>query len=159
MPERIEFTREQLYELVWQKPMSHLAQEYSISDVGLAKLCARCDIPTPPRGYWARLEAGQAPPRPKLPAAKDASPIGLPVARPEEGSPEIRDELSTAVADEKRPENRIAVAERLQSPCELVEEARAALQNAKCDDIGFIERPPDCLDLRVSRGALQRVLR
>ena len=31
--------REQLYELVWAKPMQHLAKGYGISDRALAKLC------------------------------------------------------------------------------------------------------------------------
>jgi len=35
----IRFTREQLYEKVWSKPMSSLAKEWGISDVGLAKIC------------------------------------------------------------------------------------------------------------------------
>ncbi len=51
-------TREELYDLVWQKPISKLAVELGISDVGLSKICRRHEVPTPPRGYWARLEAG-----------------------------------------------------------------------------------------------------
>jgi len=52
-------TRKELYDLVWSKPMSTLAQEYGLSDRGLAKLCERSNIPGPPRGYWAKKEAGQ----------------------------------------------------------------------------------------------------
>lgn len=33
------FTREQFYELVWSKPMTHLAKEFAISDVALHKIC------------------------------------------------------------------------------------------------------------------------
>lgn len=29
------FTRQQFYELVWSKPMTHLAKEFAISDVAL----------------------------------------------------------------------------------------------------------------------------
>lgn len=42
-----------------------------ISDVAVAKLCARLQVPKPPRGYWARIEAGQAPRRPPLRAFRD----------------------------------------------------------------------------------------
>jgi len=55
-------TRSDLYERVWSTPMSTLAREFGLSDRGLAKICERHDIPRPPRGYWAKLEAGQAPP-------------------------------------------------------------------------------------------------
>lgn len=60
-------SREDLYELVWSKPMVELAKDFGISDVALAKRCRRLAIPVPGRGYWARLDAGQKPYRPKLP--------------------------------------------------------------------------------------------
>src|ERR1700722_16959891 len=63
-------TREDLYELVWSKPMRELAKDFGISDVALAKRCRGLGIPVPGRGYWARLDAGQTPHRPKLPERK-----------------------------------------------------------------------------------------
>lgn len=60
-------SREDLYELVWSKPMRELAKDFGISDVGLAKRCRRLGIPVPGRGYWTRVDAGQQPYRPKLP--------------------------------------------------------------------------------------------
>jgi hypothetical protein len=61
------FTRQQLYELVWSGPITTLAKSLTISGVGLAKACRRGDIPVPPRGYWARLAAGQRVARTPLP--------------------------------------------------------------------------------------------
>jgi hypothetical protein len=52
-------TRQELYDLVWSKPIIKLAQEFGLSDVGLAKICERHRVPTPPRGYWAKKEAGK----------------------------------------------------------------------------------------------------
>lgn len=60
-------SREDLFELVWSKPMADLAKEFGISDVALAKRCKRLAIPVPGRGYWARVDAGQTPYQPKLP--------------------------------------------------------------------------------------------
>ena len=68
---RRQFTRRELYDLVWSTPVQKLAEELGISDRGLAKICARHRIPSPPRGYWARLAAGQKPRQPILPAVKD----------------------------------------------------------------------------------------
>ena len=59
VPDCVEYTREQLYEAIWSKPCVKLAAELGISDVGLAKTCGRMGIPRPPRGYWARIEAGE----------------------------------------------------------------------------------------------------
>lgn len=52
------FTRSELYDLVWSKPLRTLAQELGISDVGLKKVCRRHGIPTPPQGYWNKKAAG-----------------------------------------------------------------------------------------------------
>ncbi|TPN39363.1 hypothetical protein FKO01_04175 [Mesorhizobium sp. B2-3-3] len=54
------FTRQELYDLVWATPIVTLAEQFDISDRGLAKTCARYQIPVPGRGYWAKIEAGQS---------------------------------------------------------------------------------------------------
>lgn len=54
-------TRTELFERAWATPMRTLAKQFGISDVGLAKLCRRHQIPLPGRGYWARLQFGQKP--------------------------------------------------------------------------------------------------
>jgi hypothetical protein len=56
---RTSYSRLELYELVWTKPIVQLAEQFGLSDRGLAKICERHQIPVPGRGYWARLEAGQ----------------------------------------------------------------------------------------------------
>ena len=48
-------SREALYELVWSKPMTHVAKDLGISDVMLGKMCKEQLVPKPPRGYWANL--------------------------------------------------------------------------------------------------------
>jgi hypothetical protein len=52
--------RIELYELVWTEPMRDVARRFGISDVGLAKLCRRIDIPTPKAGYWMKARNGKA---------------------------------------------------------------------------------------------------
>lgn len=65
MPEKdhLRLTREELYNLVWAKPMTQVAQEFEISDRAMAKLCAKRQVPVPSRGYWARKKAGQSVPQ------------------------------------------------------------------------------------------------
>src|SRR5262245_46832760 len=72
--ERLRFTREQLYEQVWSKPMIALAKAYGLSNVGLAKICVRLRVPRPGLGYWERVRRGQNPKRPPLPALRDGDP-------------------------------------------------------------------------------------
>lgn len=47
-----------LYTAVWSEPMVRVAARLGLSDVGLAKLCARLKVPVPGRGYWAKKKAG-----------------------------------------------------------------------------------------------------
>lgn len=60
-------TREALYHRVWSEPMTVVAATLGLSDVGVAKACRRHDIPVPPRGYWAKKNAGIAVEQPPLP--------------------------------------------------------------------------------------------
>lgn len=69
--ERHYFKREALYDLVWTTAVSEIAQQLSVSDVALAKLCRRAAVPIPGRGYWARVDAGQQPARVPLPKAPE----------------------------------------------------------------------------------------
>ncbi len=64
------FTREEFYELVWSKPMTHLAKEFAISDVALHKICKKHDIPNPPLGWWAKKAAGKSVTQTPLPQAE-----------------------------------------------------------------------------------------
>jgi ankyrin repeat protein len=63
----IEFDREELFERVWSKPVAIVAKECGVSGPGLKKICVRLAIPVPPRGYWAKLNAGKPVRRAKLP--------------------------------------------------------------------------------------------
>ena len=70
-----EFTRKELYDLVWSQPMKTVAVGVGISDVALAKQCRKANIPVPNRGYWARKQAGkltiQVALPPRFPGASD----------------------------------------------------------------------------------------
>ena len=68
-------TREKLYEEVWSEAMTKVAARYEVSSVFLARICRRLNVPSPPRGYWAQLAVGKAPPPPKLPAARPGDEI------------------------------------------------------------------------------------
>lgn len=63
--------RSELYEQVWTVPILNLAKRYGVSNVGLAKICKRNNIPRPARGYWARKEAGYKDVKPPLPPSDD----------------------------------------------------------------------------------------
>lgn len=51
--------REALYAMVWTEPVRTVAERFGVSDVALKKACQKALIPTPDRGYWAKLAAGK----------------------------------------------------------------------------------------------------
>src|ERR1019366_2518880 len=65
--DHLRLTREELYNLVWAKPMTQVAHDFQISDRAIAKMCARRQVPVPPRGYWAKKNAGKDTPASPLP--------------------------------------------------------------------------------------------
>lgn len=56
----VDITRQELYDLVWSKPMMHAAKQFDISGVMLGRICKERNVPRPPRGYWANLQATSA---------------------------------------------------------------------------------------------------
>ena len=90
------FLREELYERVWTTPVHRLAKEFGYSDVGLAKLCHKHQIPTPGLGYWRRLELGHSPARTPLPVLEQPNPYRIEV------------EIRERVVDERPKEKREA---------------------------------------------------
>jgi AcrR family transcriptional regulator len=98
-------TRRALYERVWAKPMTVVAEELHLSRNGLAKICDRLLIPYPGRGYWKRARAvsGARPPLPPPPAGGAGKVI-----------------FAEGRAKSRRPRTRLAPAERAE---QLVEAA------------------------------------
>jgi hypothetical protein len=64
----VHLDRPTLFERVWSLPVDKLAREWGLSGRGLSKACSRLKVPVPPRGYWAKVAAGQRVHRPKLPS-------------------------------------------------------------------------------------------
>lgn len=60
--------RRELHALVWSAPLTTVSRQFSISDVALKKACIKFDVPVPPRGYWAKLQAGKPVTEVALPA-------------------------------------------------------------------------------------------
>lgn len=63
----MQLTRKELYDLVWSEAMTTICKRYGLSDNGLRKHCRTMNIPTPPLGYWAKLQHGKTVERIPLP--------------------------------------------------------------------------------------------
>lgn len=146
--------REKLYEQVWTIPGARLAPLYGISDVALAKVCKRHKIPRPPRGYWARLAAGQKPRKTPLPKLRDGSPFHILGWNMPDEVYEVNAAIPPGVA--QKPST---VTEPPPSPHELVASAQTQLAAAKADQNGLLRTDPaSALEVCVSVAAMPRCL-
>lgn len=50
--------KQELEKIIWSKPTVKIAADLGVSDVAIAKLCKKLEIEKPPRGYWAKVDAG-----------------------------------------------------------------------------------------------------
>ncbi|MBZ9801209.1 hypothetical protein [Mesorhizobium sp. ES1-6] len=78
------FTRQELYDRVWSKPMSHIVSELGTTTGVLGTLLRRAGIPTPPAGYWMRKDFGKPVVQQPLPPtpAECTEPLLLDTGRP-----------------------------------------------------------------------------
>lgn len=160
MAESTSLTRKSLYTQVWSEAMCRLAKRYGLSDVGLAKICRKHNIPRPPRGYWAKKQFGKAPPQTPLPNPANDCKIELRELTVEENrlSPRAK-EIRKMTAVEKQKEPQIQVAEILRGSHPLVSEANQQLQSAKTDEHGLISHFEGLvLNIYVSKASLRRSL-
>ncbi len=135
-------TRESLYEEVWAEPVSKVAPRYGISDVALGKLCRMYKIPLPPRGYWAKLNAGHSPKKLLLPAAKEFENFPLPLRKSPTYDPKNSEaSRKKAITAQERIEL-VKVPEQLTSPHSL---DRGSLKTAETKDwVGQLQGSAHC---------------
>jgi hypothetical protein len=152
------FTRQQLYDLVWEKPTVQVAKQIGVSDVAIAKACKRHQIPKPPLGYWAMLQHGKQVDRAALPEVDDP---GLARVSFEPLSPDDRRaRADKAETDATAEQLNVPVPAVLQSPHPLIERTIGRLQAAKPDVAGICHvRAKDCLDVYVAKNNIDRAMR
>jgi hypothetical protein len=88
--------REELYERIWKLPATKLAKELGISNVALAKLCRKLNVPKPGPGHWRLVQLGWEIERPQLPALEDRTTAAA-ISNPESHATG-KDETRTASA-------------------------------------------------------------
>lgn len=148
-----QFTRSEFYELVWSKPMTHLAKDFGLSDVALHKICRKHGVPNPPLGWWAKHAAGHEVKRTPLPKLKSGISGTISIA-----GGELRNEPDSVA--QSREDARVRASEFDQDATvqehPLVTRSMAKLGKAKPDERGLvrlvqfglihIEIAPDSID-------------
>ena len=158
----IEVTRQALYDQVWSSPMTKLAKEYGISDVALAKICKKLNVPYPWRGYWRRKETGKAVKQLPLPPNTDPAKQGITIHRTirSESVAPLSEDVTQRITAEQASERKIVVPDRLTNPHRLLKDHLAEWRSPKVNDYGAIwSGNIRQLNVRVSPTSLDRALR
>lgn len=90
-----DLSREEIYALVWERPLNPVGAELGLNGPRLAKLCTKRQIPYPPPGYWQKKAVGRATAPPPLPAVCDQA--HAPTSSPTDRPIERREAVSRAI--------------------------------------------------------------
>lgn len=147
---KITFERKTLYEEVWSTPKNKLTEKYNISYHQLTKACEELNIPTPPVGYWKKLQHG-----------KNVNKIPLPEPDKEEYSIRIQEEINFDLANKlpKKPKH-ISVNKHLRKPHKLVKATYNTLKDSKVNYCNRVQALGSrYLDISVNPNSLKRAMR
>lgn len=144
-------TRQQLYDMIWERAVSKVAPELGISDVALRKQCVKHAIPLPDATYWGRLHAGRPIKRKPLGVAPNGVSDRIVIdARAKSPPPEP---VEAAIAAARQPVQVVTVPEKLHP---LVAKTLVAARKVQPDrngaitglgeDVFRIRAHPDTLD-------------
>ena len=153
-------TRESLYQEVWAEPVSRVAPRYGISGVALGKVCRKHKIPLPPRGYWAKINAGYSPKKLPLPSATEFENYSLPLSRSRTYDPSNPDASRKKATTAQERIGFIDVPEALESPHPLIRTASKRLRRKTGWDNykGLRSAQEEIFHFEVTRDAIDRAL-
>lgn len=148
------YTREELYELVWSKPITHVARQFGLSDVAVHKICRKHGIPTLPLGWWAKHAAGKPVRKTPLPRKDGSAPAKIMIAEAQFLSEaghlrEAREKARVAATS-------VSAGEAPMHP--VVRQTLAALRKLKPSDRGLISlNEPGLVACEVAPASIERV--
>jgi len=156
------FSRQQLYDLVWETPITMLAIAYLISAHGLRETCKAMAIPLPDSGYWSKRKAGKATSRKPLTQDYTGEQQFTVPLRPADGSG-IEIDASPEVRIQKELEQNssldFTVPAQLINPVPLVAEAAKVLTSKKAHAYdGLMYTGRGLLSIQVSLNSVDRAL-
>lgn len=149
--------RKKLYEDIWSRPATTIAKETGITSVALKKICEGMDIPTPPPGYWTKVQCGKTVKIPPLPKANSDTrllwDVNLMNSRKQRHA---RNSVPPESLRNTLPD--IRVAKDLKNLHPLVANTRIHLQDQWSREYRDNRRVRSFLHVRVSKSSLDRSL-
>ncbi|MDD4977886.1 MAG: hypothetical protein PHI29_04575 [Gallionella sp.] len=159
---KAQYTRTEIFDLLWETPTTKIAKQLGISDVALTKWCAKNGIPKPPLGYWAKKEHGKpVPPKPTLAPWESGGSQPVYCAHDPNLKPSpapLSAELSVKLANALSLPGISATANE-DAPLGSVTRRTAKALDRKPDVDGFLYGKNDTFNVRISTENKDRVIR
>lgn len=152
--------REILYEEIWSNPVTVVARQYGLSDVGLAKICRNLAIPLPSRGYWAKVRAGKTMKRAPLPRLEDDANPSVALTKIDESEQKAHQAVKQQLRETRAAVQSLSVGMDLTNPHPLISAAAKRLKrnDGWTNEKGLRSAPEEVLNLEVTRSSLDRAL-
>ncbi|MAO15934.1 MAG: hypothetical protein CMH44_03515 [Muricauda sp.] len=159
-------SRKELYELVWSKPLTTLANEFSYSDNGIRKICIKHSIPLPKAGYWSKVKYNKKVAKMPLPKLKEeAIPIELSIREEDEDCGTHSNSIRAKVRKEIEQDSKLsfAVPDKLSNPHVLIRKTKMDLKDKRPREWGngqgLLIPSQGVLNVSVSKKSLSRALK
>ncbi len=156
-------SRNEMYEILWTKPLKAVEKELRLKSAHLVWLCDRHRIPRPPTGYWTLAKCGKAPTRRLLPACDilELKTVHLPPLYHELPSvPQLDADILERIECAKQKSFPVKAEPHDLHP--MVEATRRALEMAKANDrhllSSFEFRDKRALNAVISADSIPRAL-
>jgi hypothetical protein len=144
--------REQLYQEVWDTPLTKLAPLYSLTAYEMKKLCDTFLIPLPRAGHWQKVAFGKIVEIPPLPVYERYK------LKVKKSSLSKKNQLikSEKIVQKMIPD--IRVNKNLTKPHPITVKTRDGLKKSQTDEYGMKKPWKEGFDLRVSKANERRAL-
>lgn len=163
-------SREELYKQVWERPLIKVAADYNITGTGLKKICERHEIPTPERGYWAKLDHGEMVSHPPLPDVSDKELAEVSIMgsiypnlpkHVAEAKARVRERLEEAAAQEATPNAVVSLtADEATANVPALTATLRTIRKARPDDEGFVSaKGRGVVPLKVGPAGIDRSIK
>lgn len=148
------YDRETLYRQVWEAPLIKVAQQYGVSGVAIGKTCRKLGIPLPGRGYWAKKAAGGRTKILPLPPLKPGQPNVISTNHIVRPQPDPSRQSKKTIGDSANTQLTAMTSGSLK-PHHLIKNTAKNLRRFSAEGHSIF-RETACIDIRVSRSALNR---
>ena len=146
------YTREELYNLIWVKPMTTVAKELEVPYNQLIKVCVSYNIPAPKAGHWQKVEYRKKVEILQLPDLKEGQSNEISFQKTiKEKEKKIINEVNIIKA--------FIVPDRLTKPDPRILSVKEELINSKWEYHGLVHAPINELNIKVSKLNIARALR